>query len=85
MPPGGDHDGQIAQVLIKLGELGTQVAVVAAKQDNLKDQIDRLPLADHEARLRALERFKWMLAGASLLGGALAGSIVELLIHFAHG
>lgn len=78
------EDGQVGQVLVELGKLSVQVAVVQVKQDNLKDQLDRLPLTDHEQRLRALERFKWMLAGASLLGGAVAGSITAALLGSVH-
>lgn len=80
MPP----DSQGAQVLIKLGEISERVAVVQTKQDGLKDQIDRLPLADYETRLRSLEKFRYMVAGASLLGGAVAGWIASALSAHVH-
>ncbi len=76
-------NGQLAQVLVELGKLSTQSAVIQAKQDSLREKIDALPIPDHEARLRSLERFKWMLAGASLLGGSLAGGVVDLIMKAA--
>ncbi len=35
--------------------------------------------ADHEVRLRSLERWRWTLAGAGALAGAVAGSVGGLL------
>lgn len=40
--------------------------------------------ADHEARLRLLERFRWTLGGAVVVGGALAGLIGDLIGRAAH-
>jgi len=45
--PNTGEDGTLAQILIKLGELGTQVAVLGEKMNDLPD---------HESRLRYLER-----------------------------
>lgn len=44
---------------------------------------DRLH-ADHEARLRALERFRYTLAGVAFVGGTAAGWVGYLLGHFVH-
>ena len=71
MPP---HDGQLSQVLIGLGELKTSVAVVDTKlTDSLKD------VSDHESRIRALERFRFSLLGAGIVGGAVASWLINHL------
>jgi hypothetical protein len=36
-------------------------------------------LADHEVRLRALERTKWLMIGAATAAGGVAGRLVGLL------
>ena len=41
-------------------------------------------IADYEARLRILERFRYTLAGLSVVGGTLAGWIGYLLGHVYH-
>lgn len=73
-------DGQMAQVLIEIGKLSTQVAVIGTKQDGITEKIASLPIKDHEFRLRSLERFKWMLLGASLAGGGAAGALVAEVV-----
>jgi hypothetical protein len=40
--------------------------------------------ADHETRLRALERFRFTLGGLAVIGGAAAGWAGYLLGHFVH-
>ena len=40
--------------------------------------------ADHEARLRALERFRFTLGGLAVVGGAVAGYVGYVLGHFVH-
>ena len=40
--------------------------------------------ADHESRLRMLERFRYTLAGLAVIGGAAAGWAGYLLGHFVH-
>ena len=57
------------------GSVETQLAVISTKLDVLIEQ-----RSDHEVRIRALERFKWLLAGAALAGGGAAGSIAAKLI-----
>ena len=70
-------DGQLAQVLIKLGELSTSMAVIGTK-------LDAIPVQDFESRLRGLERFKWALMGAALGGGGLAGWVAAEAARLAH-
>jgi len=40
--------------------------------------------ADHESRLRALEKFRFTLGGLAVVGGAASGYVGYLLGHFAH-
>jgi hypothetical protein len=61
LPP---DDGVPAQILIKLGEMGAQLAVIA---EQLKD------IPDHEARLRVLERARWPLPTVALVASVGAG------------
>lgn len=37
-------------------------------------------IRDHENRIRRMERFQWLLAGASAAGGGIVGSIIGPLI-----
>lgn len=64
------HDGQIAQVLIELGKLSTDVAVIK----------DRLQIvSDHEARIRVLESAKAKIIGAGVASGALSGAVATIV------
>jgi hypothetical protein len=40
--------------------------------------------ADHETRIRALERFRFTLGGLAVVGGAVAGYVGYVLGHFVH-
>jgi hypothetical protein len=40
--------------------------------------------ADHETRLRALERFRFTLGGLAVVGGAVAGWVGYVLGHYVH-
>jgi hypothetical protein len=67
------HDGAVlAQILLEQGRQGTQLAVIDSKL---------APIADHETRLRALERFRWSVAGWAAAGGALSGFAGYLVGH----
>ena len=57
----------------------TRIEVLDTRHTDI-DQLGR----DHESRLRALERFRYTLAGMAVLGGAASGYIGYLLGHFAH-
>jgi len=71
MPASGDEFP--AQVLIKLGEMGAQLAVIT-------EQLKSIP--DHEQRLRALERARWPLP--TVAGIAAVGSAVAAWVAVAH-
>lgn len=64
MPPTEHDSGILAQILLKQGEMGTQLAVIS-------EQLKAVP--DHENRIRGLERFRYTVAGVSVFGGMLAG------------
>lgn len=51
--------------------------------DSRNGDADKLH-ADHEARLRTLERFRYTLAGLSVIGGAAAGWVGYMLGHIYH-
>jgi hypothetical protein len=70
MPP----DGIAAQILVKMGEIGAQVAVIG-------EQLKAIP--DHETRIRSLERFRFMLAGAVVLAAGLSSFAGYVLGHAA--
>lgn len=59
-------------ILLKLGEMGAQLAVIT---EQLKD------VPDHETRLRALEKWRYGLPFAGLLAIASAGLSVWATLH----
>lgn len=61
----------------------TRVLTHMERVDTRNEVADTLH-ADHEARLRMLERFRWTLAGVSLAGGGIAGYAGYLLGHIRH-
>lgn len=60
------------QILLKLGEMGTQLAVIS---EQLKD------VPDHETRIRALEKWRYGLPLATLMS---AGSMVLAAYGWLH-
>ena len=61
----------LAQVLVKLGEMSAQLAVITV-------QLGAIP--DHESRLRALEKWRYSLPFAMLAGaGSVALSVWSIL------
>lgn len=69
---GTEGAGTQAQILLKLGEMSTQLAVIT-------EQLKAVP--DHEQRIRSLERWKYGLPIASLLA---AGSAVLAAAGWLH-
>ena len=67
--------GSLAAVLIGLGEIKTDLAVV-------KTKLEAVP--DHEQRIRSLERFRFTIAGAGALAGALAAWLITYLQNIHH-
>jgi len=75
--PSGESDAVPAQILIKLGEMGAQLAVI---HEQLKTAafVD----GDHETRLRALERARWPLPTIAVI--AAVGSTVAAVLAYVH-
>lgn len=61
-------------------------ATAAVRLENIDVRTLTLASArdDHEGRIRALERFRFTLAGVSILGGVGAGWVGYLLGHIVH-
>jgi hypothetical protein len=69
--PAPDSNSMLAQILIKQGEMGTQLAVIT-------EQLKAVP--DHENRIRSLERWRYGLPLAGVLAiGSTAISIYAAL------
>ena len=62
----------LAQILLKQGEISTTLAV-------MNETLKAIP--DHEFRIRALERFRFTLAGLSVVGGVAAGTVGYWIGH----
>jgi hypothetical protein len=74
-----DETASIAQVLIGIGEIRTQTAVINTKLDGALTKAD-----DHEGRIRTLERFRFTLIGAGGVAGGLVGFLVNYLANLHH-
>jgi len=61
----------------------TRVLVHMEAVDTRNTAADRMHL-DYESRLRALETFRYKLAGLSVLGGVGAGWVGYILGHYVH-
>lgn len=70
IPPAGTDTTMLAQIFAKLGEMGLQLGIIT-------EQLKAIP--DHEQRIRALERFRWTVAGLTLAGGAVSSVFGWLL------
>jgi hypothetical protein len=60
-------------------ELTRQVTILNERLPNHITWTERNVL-DHEKRLRNLESFRYVLVGASLVGGSVAGAIISQLL-----
>lgn len=61
-------------------ELTRQVTILNERLPNHITWTERNVL-DHEKRLRNLESFRYVLVGASLVGGSVAGAIISQLLR----
>lgn len=66
---------QLVDVRVALAGLAAEV-----KAANAAAAVRDTQHADHELRLRALEKFRWLLVGGGALGGGAIGSVVAALI-----
>lgn len=89
----GDAQLLLQQIISQQSQLATDMS---AMRSDLTRALTRLELvdqreqsagqlqADHETRLRLLERFRYTLAGLAVVGGVLAGFIGDLIGHAIH-
>ena len=66
---------RLVDVFAKQIEMSAQLAVIG-------EQLKAIP--DHESRIRALERFRFTLAGLSFIGGTAAGLLGYWIGHVLH-
>ena len=85
----------VAAMRVEVGQIGTQLAVqeqqVRTADERGRDLEARVrviesrpPVADHEGRIRALERFRYTLAGVAAVGGVLAGLVGQWIAQHVH-
>lgn len=60
-------------------ELTRQVTILNERLPNHITWTERNVL-DHEKRIRNLESFRYVLVGASLVGGSIAGAVISQLV-----
>ena len=65
---------------VQLSAISTQLASLTTRVDGRLDTA-QLTTADHEARLRLLEKFRYTLMGAVVAVQVLAGAVEYLLTH----
>jgi hypothetical protein len=65
---------QAEQIAAALATISDRLARIETKLDGLSSGH-----TDHEARIRALERTKWIAVGAAAAAGGLAGQLTQLL------
>lgn len=65
---------QAEQIAAALATISDRLARIETKLDGLSTTG-----ADHEARIRALEKTKWIAIGAAAAAGGVAGQVAQLL------
>lgn len=70
-------------VIITPTEMYAEMRATHTAVQQIASKLDGVPatLADHESRLRAVEKAVWRAAGAATVLGAAAGAAVSLLGH----
>ena len=63
----------------QLTAIGTQLATLTTRVDTRLDS-GQATMADHEARLRALERFRYTLLGAAVAASAISSALAALIV-----
>lgn len=72
MPKPSTTDAMLARILVKQSKQSRQLAVI-------KRQLRAV--TDHEARLRKLEQFRYLVVGASLASSALGTWLGAMAVH----
>jgi hypothetical protein len=81
--PGSVTIGDLYRELVGMRSDLSRVLAHQEATDLINRSADQIH-ADHETRLRALERFRFTLGGLAIVGGAVSGYVGYLLGHFAH-
>jgi hypothetical protein len=63
----------------QLTAIGTQLATLTTRVD-IRLDAGQIKMADLEQRIRSLEKFKYALAGATLVVSALSGTAATLIV-----
>jgi hypothetical protein len=80
---GGVTIGDLYRELVGMRSDLTRVLAHQEATDLINRSAEQIH-ADHETRLRALERFRYTLAGLAVIGGAASGWAGYLFGHFVH-
>jgi hypothetical protein len=80
---GGVTIGDLYRELVGMRSDLTRVLAHQEATDLINRSAEQIH-ADHETRLRALERFRYTLAGVAFVGGTASGWVGYLLGHFIH-
>lgn len=81
--PGAVTIADLYRELVGMRSDLTRVLAHQEATDLINHSADQIH-ADHETRIRMLERFRYTLAGVAVVGGGLAGWVGYLLGHFVH-
>ena len=81
--PGAVTIGDLYRELVGMRSDLSRVLAHQEATDLINSGAERIH-ADHEARLRGLERFRYTLAGLAVCGGVGSGYVGYLLGHFVH-
>lgn len=84
MPPGSVIITP-AQMYVEIRAMGTKLdhlsSVIDPALSTIRDDVAEVvvDVADHETRIRAIERWRWLIAGAATAGGAVLAQVAPLL------
>ncbi|MEV1199471.1 hypothetical protein [Microbispora rosea] len=69
----------LGPVTIGAREIYDELKTVGSKLDRLDGKVDGTvaEVADHETRIRKLERVVWIAAGAAAAGGGVVGAVIR--------
>lgn len=78
------------QVLERLVRMETKIDYLSDRSSRNELRLDQLerssgPNPDHESRIRALEQFRWRLAGIAMGIGAVSGGVIGALANLLIG
>ena len=81
--PGAVTIGDLYRELVGMRSDLSRVLAHQEATDLINSGAERIH-ADHEARLRMLERFRYTLAGLAVVGGGVMGYVGYIVGHYVH-